>query len=216
MTEIQTSYSESYKQTVVYSTELSRLRITARYLYYKLTLLAGEKIDDENLAKANHVLRDKYLAAERETYVLRNDTEQLQSGFDHYLEEEEDFATAIKKMTATLANDNSTGAHGSSTTTTTTTTTKVISGGSSSTSTTTSHKSSSSSSSSSSTTTSGKADSEALEVDAQPETTESSISSAGAAGITVAGLVLGASAFALYKKRQAAKKDGLDSFLMQE
>jgi len=215
VTEIQTSYSESYKQTVVYSTELSRLRITASYLYYKLTLLAGEKIDDKKLAKANHDLRDKYLAAERETYVLRNDTERLQSGFDHYLEEEEDFATAIKKMTATLANDNSTGAHGSSTTTTTTTT-KVISGGSSSTSTTTSHKSSSSSSSSSSTTTSGKADSEALEVDAQPETTESSISSAGAAGITVAGLVLGASAFALYKKRQAAKKDGLDTFLMQE
>jgi len=121
-----------------------------------------------------------------------------------------------------LAHHNDTGAHGGSSSTSTTTTTVISGGGSSSTSTTTgtttstttstSHTSSSSSSSSSS---SGKADSEALEVDAQPETTESSISSAGAAGITVAGLVLGASAFALYKKRQAAKKEGLDSFLMQ-
>lgn len=68
------------------STELSKLRITATYLYNKLTLWAWYKYDDKLLAEANHNLRVKYLDATEEIHVLGNDTARLQSGFDQSLE----------------------------------------------------------------------------------------------------------------------------------
>lgn len=173
---------------------------------------------EAELIARNRELEGEYNATMREMHTLGAENVALQGAFDHTLIEE----LAERREYEVLLHDQYVWAlaHAKPEVISTTT----ISSGSSSTtsgtttSTTTTHSSSSSSSSSTATATvsgGGSTTVQALEVDAQPETTESSISSAGAAGITVAGLALGASAFALYKKKQNARKEGLDSFLMQ-
>jgi len=170
------------------------------------------------LIAKNRELEGEYNATMREMHTLGAENVALQGAFDHALIEElaerreyerllhAQYVWALAHAKAEVISTTTISSGSSSTTSGTTT------------STTTTHSSSSSSSSSTATATvsgGGSTTVQALEVDAQPETTESSISSAGAAGITVAGLALGASAFALYKKKQNARKEGLDSFLMQ-